>query len=159
MKSLITFITLTFVAIASANADVGQFYDTARVVNINVIPGQQQTIQDCSNAGNYQQQNQRNNTGGLIGGIAGALLGSQVGGGNGRIAAAAAGALVGGLTGDRMDNNQQNQGSNNGCTNRVVNTQNEYIVTFDYNGRQGTLRTNQIPGTTVRVLVSVTAMQ
>lgn len=163
-KIALTMFALASTILFSAHAfgQVGQFMDMAKVVNVQPLM-QQPVQQDC-----YQQPMQvqaapeRSNTGGVIGGLAGALLGSQVGGGNGRIAAAAVGTLLGAMTGDRVDNRgnqqQQNQAGymNAGCNTRSSNQSLAgYLVTFDYNGRQGQKRMQYDPGQTVKVLVSV----
>ncbi|MBC3871888.1 glycine zipper 2TM domain-containing protein [Undibacterium oligocarboniphilum] len=152
-------VAMTAFCFTQAFAQVGQFYDTARVVNVQ--PMYQQSSSDC----NIQQQSSqtessRNNTGGLLGGVAGALLGSQIGGGNGRIAAAALGGVVGALTGDRLDNRQDSQPSLQRtnyalCQNNATSQLTGYLVTYEYNGRQGSKRFSYDPGQVVRVLVSV----
>lgn len=156
MKSIFT--SLIFVAMFIANAayaQVGQYYDNARVINVQQVMQQVQS-QDCMQQQAPQYSTERSNTGGIIGGLAGALIGSQVGGGNGRIAAAALGSVVGALSGDRIDNRANTQVSySNYCTPRYVSQPSGYLVTFEYNGRQGQKRMSYDPGQSVRVLVSV----
>lgn len=164
MKKFTPVLALLFAFLSnSALAQVGQFYDNARVVNVQQVMQQIQQ-QDCNQPLQTQQyQPERSNVGGVLGGIAGALIGSQVGGGNGRIAAAAVGSVVGALSGDRIDNrnSQQNiqpasySNTSSNCSTRYVSQFGGYLVTFEYNGRQGQKRLSYDPGQTVRVLVSV----
>lgn len=135
--------------------------DTARVIDVQElvtqIPQQQcsQQAAQMNNTGNA-----RSNGGSIIGGIAGALIGSQVGQGNGKVAAAAIGGIVGALSGDRIDNqnngyNQPSYASSNSCITRYVTQTIGYLVTYDYNGRQGQKRMSYNPGQSVRVTITV----
>jgi hypothetical protein len=110
----------------------------------------------------------------VIGGVIGAALGSQVGGGSARYATSAIGSMVGGIAGQRVyesSHRQQRLGtvqicdpvsSNNGYGDgygqysqvndgRIVG----YDVTYEYNGRTYTTRTNYNPGNRMRVRVDI----
>lgn len=152
------------------------FQDTARVLRTEPIvaqiyvPCQQQgqSQYQGQNSGNpfsayqnagYSNSNNdgRSNTGAVVGGIAGGLLGSTVGGGNGKVAAAAVGAIVGAISGDRLDNrsSHQNQVVQAACQGSYVTQVTGYLVTFDYQGRQGQKRVQYEPGNTIAVTVSI----
>jgi uncharacterized protein YcfJ len=153
MKSIFKSLALILALVgSSAFAQVSQFYDSARVINVQ--PLMEQQTRDCYQQPQNQQQ-ERLNGGSIIGGIAGGLLGSQVGGGNGRLAATAVGALIGGIAGDRTENRPNQQQGNYNCQNQYSNQVTGYLVTFEYNGRQAQKRLNYNPGQTVRVVVSL----
>ncbi|OIR12535.1 hypothetical protein GALL_62340 [mine drainage metagenome] len=156
-------VAAVFTAPAMAN---DQYSDTARV--LSVTPQTERVNmprQECRTE--YEQQSYNNGSdhsvaGAVIGGIAGGLLGNTIGRGNGRVAAAAVGAGVGAITGDRIGSNQ-----NNVTTTRSVPVQNcyqvdnwqtvnsGYLVTYEYNGRTYSTVTNNRPGNTIGVNVSV----
>ena len=102
----------------------------------------------------------------VVGSVIGALVGSQVGGGSGRIATSAIGSAVGAIAGQQVYENQQRQrnvgrvtvcdpvpdGAGYGYGN-ASGGQGQYDVTYEYNGRTHTTRTNYHPGDRIRVRV------
>lgn len=164
VKMLAPALLVTVLSVPAMAAD--QYSDTARV--LSVTPQTERVNmprQECRTE--YQQQSYSNGgdhsvAGAVIGGIAGGLLGNTIGRGNGRVAAAAVGAGVGAIAGDRIGSNQ-----NNVNTTRSVPVQNcyqvdnwqavnsGYLVTYEYNGRTYSTVTNNRPGNTIDVNVSV----
>lgn len=160
LTTLIALVMTSFALCMPANAQNIVLTDTARVIDVQDLITQIPQQQCSQNAPINNNQSGRSNGGSIIGGIAGALLGSQVGQGNGKVAAAAVGGIVGALSGDRLDNqnsgyNQSSYGSSNSCVTRYVTQVTGYLVTFDYNGRQGQKRMSYHPGQTVRVTITV----
>lgn len=103
----------------------------------------------------------------IVGGVAGAVLGNQVGKGRGREAATAVGAVAGAVVGDRIAGSmnqapvasaQPVQREVRSC--RTVYEQQQrltgYRVTYDYRGHEGTVLTQEQPGTTLPIRVAVT---
>lgn len=160
LTTLIALVMTSFALCMPANAQNIVLTDTARVIDVQDLITQIPQQQCSQNAPINNNQGGRSSGGSIIGGIAGALLGSQVGQGNGKVAAAAVGGIVGALSGDRLDNqnsgyNQSSYGSSNSCVTRYVTQVTGYLVTFDYNGRQGQKRMSYHPGQTVRVTITV----
>jgi uncharacterized protein YcfJ len=160
LTTLIALVMTSFALCMPANAQNIVLTDTARVIDVQDLITQIPQQQCSQNAPINNNQSGRSSGGSIIGGIAGALLGSQVGQGNGKVAAAAVGGIVGALSGDRLDNqnngyNQSSYGSSNSCVTRYVTQVTGYLVTFDYNGRQGQKRMSYHPGQTVRVTITV----
>lgn len=151
---------LAAVAVPSHAAD---FVDTAEVISAVPIYGSiNEPRQQCWTETVTTYQDARRSYGGtLLGGITGGLLGSTIGQGNGRVAAAAAGAAIGALIGDRADERnayatavpQQVQR----C--RTVDNYRQgltgYQVTYNYNGRDGTVVLPYYPGPRVTIGISV----
>lgn len=160
-KSVVTTLVTVFTFTAPvAFAQVGQFNDSAKVVSVTQVMQQSAQV-DCyqpAQQAQQIQQGERSYTGGALGGLAGALLGAQVGQGNGRIAASAVGTLLGALAGDRVDNRTNAQA---GMVNATCNTGGSryqsggFLVTYEYNGRQGQKRMPYDPGQSIRVTVTV----
>lgn len=168
------FLSLILCACAFGASAQQSFQDTARVLRSEPIvaqvyvPCQQQGQAQYpgQNGGNpfsvyqnagYASNEGRSNTGAVIGGVAGGLLGSTVGGGNGKVAAAAVGAIVGAISGDRLDNRSSNQGQvvQAACQGSTVTQVTGYLVTFEYQGRQGQKRVQYEPGSSISVTVSI----
>ena len=143
---------------ASFQSLAADIVDHAFVVSAQPVFVQSAPRQVCSNVvtqGNYVQSNSNNTTAALIGGIAGGLLGNTVGKGNGKNAATAVGAVTGALVGNSIGNNQQYYGAQQQQVCQMVYDNNSVIVGYDvvyeYNGKQGKIRTSNHPGNLIRV--------
>lgn len=146
----------------ATHAMADDYFDSAPVLSVTPQMERVNTPrQECRTE--YIREIVSNNSspaGAIIGGIAGGLLGSTIGKGDGSIAAAAIGAGVGAVVGDRMSNNQTN-----GVVDRPIdrcvtvdnwqNVSRGYLVTYRYNGRDFTTVTDENPGSTIKVSVSV----
>lgn len=146
----------------ATHAMADDYFDSAPVLSVTPQMERVNTPrQECRTE--YIREIVSNNSspaGAIIGGIAGGLLGSTIGKGDGSIAAAAIGAGVGAVVGDRMSNNQTN-----GVVDRPIdrcvtvdnwqNVSRGYLVTYRYNGRDFTTMTDENPGSTIKVSVSV----
>ncbi len=93
----------------------------------------------------------------VIGGVAGGLLGSTIGGGTGRTVATIAGAAGGAYAGNQVQKGMQQRDVVT-STERRCKTVNDtsqkligYDVTYRYDGKEGTLRTQAKPGPTLPV--------
>lgn len=146
MKS--QYLTIVFVvASASQTAQAAEIVDVASVVSTHPVYVQNVPRQVCTNTVT-QGDNSINPVGTLIGG-----MGNTVGKGNGKTAAAAVGAVTGALAGNSIANQPQQQQTcqliSDGSA-RIVG----YDVTYNYVGRQATVRMSYDPGQTVRVGIS-----
>lgn len=116
----------------------------------------------------YRSGDSRDGTGGaLLGAIIGGALGNTVGRGDGRRAATIAGAVIGGSVGHnratrggyREVGGSYRQSSERVCETRVDYQRREqvvgYDVTYEYNGRAYSTRTDAHPGDRIQVAVSV----
>jgi uncharacterized protein YcfJ len=103
----------------------------------------------------------------IIGGVAGAVVGNQVGKGRGREAATAVGAVAGAVVGDRIAGSMNQapvasappmQREVRSC--RTVYEQQQrlvgYNVIYDYRGHEGSVVTQERPGTSLPIRVAVT---
>jgi uncharacterized protein YcfJ len=147
-KSITQSIVLLLIIEATLTAHAAELFDTAIVISSVPVYVQNQPVQQCNNV---MVQNGNGNRGGaLIGAIAGGLLGNTVGGGNGRNAATAVGAVTGALAGNAINAQPSSQMvcqyvSDGGS--HVVG----YDVTYQYAGKQATVRMQSNPGSTIRV--------
>lgn len=110
----------------------------------------------------------------VVGGVVGAVIGSKVGGGSGRYVASALGTMAGGMAGRAIYDQNARQRRNASVTvcdpepvrdgyrgndygyNRVNDGRvSGYDVTYQYNGRTYTTRTDYHPGDRIRVRVDV----
>lgn len=101
---------------------------------------------------------QSTGTGAVVGGLAGGLAGSAFGHGHGKIATAVGGALLGALAGNAVENSASQQPPQPyvyfkpKCRLHYEqkSVQSGYIVTYTYNGQQGTIIMQTPPtGTTI----------
>jgi len=96
-------------------------------------------------------------TGTVVGGVAGGLLGSTIGSGTGRTVATIAGAAGGAYVGNQVQKNAQQKNVVTSTEHRckTVNDTTEkligYDVTYQLEGKEGTLRTTFKPGPTLPV--------
>lgn len=144
------------------------FSDNARVVRVmprieQVTMPQEECRNEVETVQNPNGSGNRGLGGALIGGIAGGILGNQVGGGSGRTAATAIGAIGGALAGENVANNtappqgySQREVRRCHTVNRVVERNNGYDVTYQYQGRNYSTVMANSPGNSIRVNVSVT---
>lgn len=143
------------------NANAADFFDIAQVVSSTPVlkSNKQKYLCDDNPAYFNQTKNETNVTGVVVGGVTGAIVGNQVGKGNGKVAATAVGAVVGALAGNSIANSNDNQ-------NRPAKRQCQwfddgsqtivgYDVTYEYNGKQATVRMRKEPANTVRIAISV----
>lgn len=151
------YLTFAFVvASVFQTSQAAEIVDVADVVSKNPVYVQNPPRQVCT-TNVTQGDNSISPAGTLIGGIAGGLLGNTVGKGNGKTAAAAVGAVTGALAGNLIANQPQQQQScqliSDGSA-RIVG----YDVTYNYFGKQATVRMSHDPGQTVRIGISALPM-
>jgi uncharacterized protein YcfJ len=152
MKHSILFAALGLVAFGAAAQEVGNVISAVPVVQQVAVPRQ-----NCVQ-GMVQAQPYTSGMGGLAGGIAGAAIGSTIGGGSGTAAAMVLGTIGGALLGNSVEANNMRaqQAMVPTCTtetsyeNRTVG----YDVTYDYAGRQYSVRMPYDPGPTLRLQVT-----
>jgi len=103
----------------------------------------------------------------IIGGVIGGVIGHQVGSGRGNEAATVAGAIVGSAIGASRTAKRNRQRQYEPVVVERCETRNEYeerevldgyTVVYEYNGRQYTTRTDDFPGNSIQVRVSVVAV-
>lgn len=142
-----------------------EFDDYARIVS--VTPQFEQVNyprQECRTEYVPVYRETRGVGGSIIGGIAGGILGNQVGGGSGRTVATAAGAIAGAIVGDRVENHgqggavEQQEVRNCRMVDNWQQRNNGYAVTYDYQGRTGTVVLPYDPGQRLRVRVAVSPL-
>ena len=152
---LCTIALLLSVAMPATAVDI---VDNALVISAQPIFVQSPPRQQCTNVitqSHVVQNNGSNTTGAIIGGTAGGLLGNTVGKGNGKNAATAVGAVTGALVGNSMGGNTGNSGSQQQQVCQLIYDNNPviagYDVVYEYNGKQGKIRTAAHPGNAIRV--------
>ena len=130
--------------------------ETGRVISsVPVVQNVTVQRQVCSNQ-TVQTQPQTSGMGGLMGALAGAAVGSSIGGGDGRIAATVIGTVGGAILGNNMEQGGSRAQIVQNCTpqafheNRTVG----YDVTYEYAGKQYTVRMPNDPGPTVRLNIT-----
>jgi uncharacterized protein YcfJ len=152
MKHHVLFAALGLVAFGAAAQEVGNVISSVPVIQQVAVP-RQTCVQ-----GMVQAQPYTSGMGGLAGGIAGAAIGSAIGSGTGTAAAMLLGTVGGAILGNNIeaDNMRAQQAMVPNCTtetsyeNRAVG----YDVTYEYAGRQYSVRMPHDPGPTVRLQVT-----
>ncbi len=103
----------------------------------------------------------------IIGGVIGGVIGHQIGSGRGNEIATVAGAIAGSAIGASRTAKRNRQRQYEPVVVERCETRNEYEerevldgynVVYEYNGRQYTTRTDAFPGDSIRVRVSVVAV-
>lgn len=152
MKQTILFTALGLAAFGAAAQEVGQVISSTPVIQQVAVP---RTY--CSQ-GVPIAQPQTSGGGGLLGAIAGAALGSTIGHGTGTAAAVLLGTVGGAIVGNNIEanNNARYAYAQPACAtetsyeNRAVG----YDVTYEYAGREYTVRMPNDPGPTIQLQVS-----
>jgi uncharacterized protein YcfJ len=154
MKKSLLFCALGLVAAAAGAQETGRVLSSTPVVQQVAVPRQ---VCNPGQAMAIEQPHATSGMGGLLGAIAGGAIGSQIGSGNGRAAATMAGVIGGALLGNHAEGGNRPVPQHiASCTTQTF-TENRtvgYDVTYEYAGRQYTVRMPHDPGPTVRLQVS-----
>ena len=137
-----------------------QFYDVARVVDVEPVFSMQNVPSQSCRQVTVVGPSSDGTTGTVIGGVAGGILGHQVGGGIGQGISTAIGAVTGAIVGGKIDKSMSQQTQvQTQCftTYKTVSAPEGYNTTLDYHGRQLTIRTSHFLqiGSTLSVNVYV----
>lgn len=152
MKQTLLFTALGLAAFGAAAQEVGQVISSTPVIQQVAVP------RTYCNQGVPIAQPQTSGGGGLLGAIAGAALGSTIGHGSGTAAAVLLGTVGGAIVGNNIEanNNARYAYAQPACAtetsyeNRAVG----YDVTYEYAGREYTVRMPHDPGPTIQLQVS-----
>ena len=152
MKRLIL-ITLAVFALSAHSQIVTR--DQAQVTGVTPIVEQVRQPGQCRQIQSHRQQQSPNVGQAILGGIVGGAVGSQFGQGQGRDAMIAAGSALGAVwgSGQPQSGQMQQQCDSDTLTERVRG----YRVTYVYQGYTGTTMMTTQPGSSIPVVISVTA--
>lgn len=151
MKQTLLLAALGLAACGAAAQEVGQVLSSTPVIEQVAVPRTW-----CSQPVPIAQP-QTSGGGGLLGAVAGGLIGSTIGSGSGTAAAIVLGTVGGAIVGNNIEaNGVRHAYAQPACTtetsyeNRTIG----YDVTYEYAGRQYTVRMPQDPGPTIPLQVS-----
>lgn len=143
MKKTFLFTALAAAALAAQAQEMGRVLSATPIHQQFAVPQQV-----CGNETIYSGGRNPSGAGAVLGAIAGGAAGNAIGGGSGRAAATAIGILGGAVLGNSIEAGRPGYDTVQRCTtetyyeNRVVG----YDVTYEYAGRQYTVRTQDDPG-------------
>ena len=148
-------------AVAGTRYGLNPFGDYAKVVAVEPAFDQHQTAREVCNDVAVERQvepkDKKRVAGAAIGAVVGGVIGHQVGSGSGNDAATVAGAAAGGYAGSKIQKKMQENNTETVIENRcatVYDTQRVpagFDVTYEYEGRQATVRMDEAPGERIRM--------
>jgi uncharacterized protein YcfJ len=153
-------VLLSTIAAGLASPMLAQSQELARVISTTPITEQVAQPREVCTDQQVVEQPRKSGVGAVLGAVAGGVVGNAFGAGSGRALATAAGAVGGGVLGNRVEGAPAAEVKTVRTCNMVSVYENRpiaYDVTYEYAGRQYTMRTPTDPGQYVRVNVTPTS--
>ena len=158
-KPVLAPVTIGLIGLAASGLAQAQ-QERARVISSTPVIQQVAVPQQVCQDQTVRVRGQTSGAGALIGGIAGGAVGNTIGKGNGRAVATLIGAVGGAIVGNQVEGRgPDGYQTVRNCTTQTA-YENEvvgYDVTYEYAGRQYTMRTDEKPGRYVDVNVTPVA--
>lgn len=148
-------------AVAATRYGLNPFQDYAKVVAVEPAFDLHQTSREVCNDVAVERQKEpvdkKRVAGTAIGAVVGGVIGHQIGSGSGNDAATIAGAAAGGYAGNKIQKKVQQGNTETVIENRcamVYDTERVpagFDVTYEFEGRQATVRMDEAPGERIRM--------
>ena len=146
------------------SGNTAHYVDYATIVFVEAVYRESTTkrLTDChDHTSSVTHQGDGNLLNEALGGIIGGVIGNQIGKGSGNTAATIAGIIIGGSIANSNEGTHTTQVTRTICNNAVYDTVrhgiSHYNVTYEYGGKQFTIRElNRPHGTTKRMTIQIT---